>query len=352
MLRGFGSWLGIESPVSQSAEGEEKGKEDDAKPDPEAEINTTQRGESREEEAADPAQELLSQAKGIGSYLFSFATTATKKITESVSETAQTLKKSVEVGNIDGIIDKKTIIGDFQKEQDKFVQEKQTKKTGTVGIKSLDYLPALCIQEKFLIMGYKKKSCLKQNPPTLFFFFFFRGCNELCLKNSLELHLLSVSVSSYMDKKKKIGWGNYFWGGGLLKGLATAREENRAHHWAERHSTKQTLSLSETMRPKTPPAAIKKPLKPQEEEEEISTSPGVSEFVSDSFDTCNLNQDDLRKEIEQLVLDKKEEVATEEEESADWEKELQQELQDYEVVTEKRDENWDKEIEEMLQAED
>nr|XP_014352692.1 PREDICTED: synapse-associated protein 1-like [Latimeria chalumnae] len=263
MLRGFGSWLGIESPVSQSAEGEEKGKEDDAKPDPEAEINTTQRGESREEEAADPAQELLSQAKGIGSYLFSFATTATKKITESVSETAQTLKKSVEVGNIDGIIDK-TIIGDFQKEQDKFVQEKQTKKTGTVGIKSLDYLPALCI-----VSG-----------------------TRICHK------------------------------------------------------------FKETMRPKTPPAAIKKPLKPQEEEEEISTSPGVSEFVSDSFDTCNLNQDDLRKEIEQLVLDKKEEVATEEEESADWEKELQQELQDYEVVTEKRDENWDKEIEEMLQAED
>lgn len=41
------------------------------------------------------------------------------------------------------------------------------------------------------------------------------------------------------------------------------------------------------------------------------------------------------------------------EETADWEKELQQELQEYEVVTEseKRDEIWDKEIEEMLQEE-
>lgn len=40
------------------------------------------------------------------------------------------------------------------------------------------------------------------------------------------------------------------------------------------------------------------------------------------------------------------------EETADWEKELQQELQEYEVVTEseKRDDNWDKEIEEMLQG--
>lgn len=41
------------------------------------------------------------------------------------------------------------------------------------------------------------------------------------------------------------------------------------------------------------------------------------------------------------------------EETADWEKELQQELQEYEVVTEseKQDDNWDKEIEKMLQTE-
>lgn len=39
-------------------------------------------------------------------------------------------------------------------------------------------------------------------------------------------------------------------------------------------------------------------------------------------------------------------------ESADWEKELQQELQEYEVVTESdnKDDQWDQEIEKMLQA--
>lgn len=44
---------------------------------------------------------------------------------------------------------------------------------------------------------------------------------------------------------------------------------------------------------------------PQEEDEEMSTSPGVSEFVSDAFDSTAINQEDLRKEMEQLVLDKK-----------------------------------------------
>lgn len=39
-------------------------------------------------------------------YLHEFASSASKKISESVTETAQTIKKCVEEGNIDGIIDK------------------------------------------------------------------------------------------------------------------------------------------------------------------------------------------------------------------------------------------------------
>lgn len=39
-------------------------------------------------------------------YIFSFASSATKKISDSMVETAQTIKKTVEEGKIDGIIDK------------------------------------------------------------------------------------------------------------------------------------------------------------------------------------------------------------------------------------------------------
>ncbi|KAI5936904.1 Synapse-associated protein 1 [Manis javanica] len=95
-------------------------------------------------------------------------------------------------------------------------------------------------------------------------------------------------------------------------------------------------------------------LRTQEDEEEISTCPGFSEFLSDAFSACNLDEEDLRKAMEQLVLDKKEqEKAKPEDESADWGKELQQELQEYQVVTEseKQDENWDKDIEKMPQDE-
>lgn len=112
------------------------------------------------------------------------------------------------------------------------------------------------------------------------------------------------------------------------------------------------------------------------DEEEISTSPPVSEFVSDAFDSCKINEDDLRKEMEQLVLDKKRDDPNTHqgtsfystgllcnewssmsdstlcfsEETPDWERELQEELQEYDVLddNENRDDNWDKEIEEML----
>lgn len=72
--------------------------------------------------------------------------------------------------------------------------------------------------------------------------------------------------------------------------------------------------------------------------------------MSDAFDSCKINEDDLRKEIEQLVLDKREHPNTQQEDSADWEKELQEELQEYDVLpdTENCDDNWDREIEEML----
>lgn len=58
--------------------------------------------------------------------------------------------------------------------------------------------------------------------------------------------------------------------------------------------------------------------------------------------------------MERLVLDRKQEETTVlDDDPTDWEKELQQELQEYEVVTEseKRDENWDKDLEKLLQGE-
>ncbi|XP_068956802.1 synapse-associated protein 1 isoform X1 [Petaurus breviceps papuanus] len=344
MLRGLGSWFGLEQA---SAEG---GPEEAAAAGSAPEQLV---GEPREGDE----EPLLHQAKGLGNYLFNFATAATKKITESVAETAQTIKKSVEEGKIDDIIDK-TIIGDFQKEQKKFVQEQQTKKSEAAVPPWVDSNEEETIQQQILALSADKRNFLRDPPVGVQFNFDFDQMYPVAMVMLQEDEVLNRMRFDLVPKhvKEEVFWRNYFYRVSLIKQsaqlTALAAQQQAVGKEEKIDGREGDSQLTDTVRPKTPPVAIKSQLKPQEDEEEISTSPGVSEFVSDAFDACNFNQEDLRKEMEQLVLDKKEEEITIlEEESAEWEKELQQELQEYEVVTEseKRDEKWDKEIEEMLQ---
>ncbi|XP_059695807.1 synapse-associated protein 1 isoform X1 [Haemorhous mexicanus] len=355
MLRGLGSWLGLERAGEEQLlpAGKRSGP---AEQEHEEEEEAGPAGQEQGELQGD-SEALLSQAKGFGSYLFNFASAATKKISESVAETAQTIKKSVEEGKIDSIIDK-TIIGDFQKEQKKFVQEQQTKKSEAAVPPWVDSNEEETIQQQILALSADKRNFLRDPPAGVQFHFDFDQMYPVALVMLQEDELLNRMRFDLVPKhvKEEVFWRNYFYRVSLIKQsaqLTALAAQQQAAGKEEGKGREGDSELKETVRPKTPPVTIKPQIKSQEDEEEISTSPGVSEFVSDAFDTCNLNQEDLRKEMEQLVLDKKKETSVVEEETADWEKELQQELQEYEVVTEseKRDENWDKEIEEMLQEE-
>uniref|UniRef100_A0A8C8Z9K6 Synapse-associated protein 1 n=1 Tax=Prolemur simus TaxID=1328070 RepID=A0A8C8Z9K6_PROSS len=354
MFRGLSVWLGLEQPAAGGGQSE-----GDWQPERDAPL------EQQSETVAEPAEEEREEAGDqelflfLTDYLFNFATAATKKITESVTETAQTIKKSVEEGKIDNIIDK-TIIGDFQKEQKKFVEEQHTKKSEAAVPPWVDSNDEETIQQQILALSADKRNFLRDPPAGVQFNFDFDQMYPVALVMLQEDELLSRMRFALVPKlvKEEVFWRNYFYRVSLIKQsaqlTALAAQQQAAGKEEKGNGRQEDSPLTEAVRPKTPPVVIKSQLKTQEDEEEISTSPGVSEFVSDAFDACNLNQEDLRKEMEQLVLDKKQEkTAVLEEDSADWEKELQQELQEYEVVTEseKRDENWDKEIEKMLQEE-
>ncbi|NWU65886.1 SYAP1 protein, partial [Pterocles burchelli] len=358
MLRGLGSWLGLEQAGEEKLLAAEE-RSSSAEEEEEAAAGAEPAVQSSEQvELQVDSEALLSQAKGLGSYLFNFATAATKKISESVAETAHTIKKSVEEGKIDSIIDK-TIIGDFQKEQKKFVKEQQTKKSEAAVPPWVDSNEEETIQQQILALSADKRNFLRDPPAGVQFNFDFDQMYPVALVMLQEDHLLNRMRFDLVPKhiKEEVFWRNYFYRVSLIKQsaqLTALAAQQQAAGKEDNKGREEDNQLKETVRPKTPPVTITPQIKSQEDEEEISTSPGVSEFVSDAFDACNLNQEDLRKEMEQLVLDKKrEETSVVEEETADWEKELQQELQEYEVVTEseKRDENWDKEIEEMLQEE-
>ncbi|NWV94589.1 SYAP1 protein, partial [Machaerirhynchus nigripectus] len=217
MLRGLGSWLGLERA------GEEQllpaGKKDSA---------AEQEQEQDEEEAGPAGQEqgelqgdseaLLSQAKGFGSYLFNFASAATKKISESVAETAQTIKKSVEEGKIDSIIDK-TIIGDFQKEQKKFVQEQQTKKSEAAVPPWVDSNEEETIQQQILALSADKRNFLRDPPAGVQFHFDFDQMYPVALVMLQEDELLNRMRFDLVPKhvKEEVFWRNYFYRVSLIK---------------------------------------------------------------------------------------------------------------------------------------
>lgn len=348
MFRGLSNWLGLGQPEAAGQS------EDDGPPQ---EDTTLELGsEALEEPQKAEDQEFLHQAKGFGNYLYNFASAATKKITESVAETAQTIKKSMEEGKLDDIIDK-TIIGDFQKEQKKFVEEQHTKKSEAAVPPWVDSNDEETIQQQILALSADKRNFLRDPPAGVQFNFDFDQMYPVALVMLQEDELLSRMRFALVPKlvKEEVFWRNYFYRVSLIKQSAqitALAAQQQAEKEEKGQGQEDELPLPEAVRPKTPPVVIKSQLKTQEDEEEISTSPGVSEFVSDAFDASKLDKEDLRKEMEQLVLDKKEvETPGQEEDSADWEQELQQELQEYEVVGEadKRDETWDKEIEKMLQ---
>ncbi|XP_074516653.1 synapse-associated protein 1-like [Sebastes fasciatus] len=368
MFRGFGTWLGLENQTYTKTS-EEKEEEDlvvveqeEKVVEAQNEVNKQQPAdEDGEPEEIQEINELNELGKGLGEYIFSFASSATKKISESVVETAQTIKKTVEEGKIDGIIDK-TFLGDFQKEQEKFVQEKKAKKSEAAVPPWVGYNEEETIQQQILALSADKRNFLRDPPAGVQFHFDMEQMYPLAAVMLEEDQLLNRMRFDLVPKhvKEEVFWRNYFYRVSLVKqsaqltALAAQQQQKDGEDRAASVSPEDVV-LTDNVRPKTPPVSISDIQKPtQEDEEEMSTSPGVSEFVSDAFDSTGINQEDLRKEMEQLVLDKKESVPSPDDESADWEKELQQELQEYEVVTEadNKDDQWDQEIEKMLQADD
>ncbi|KAI1899829.1 hypothetical protein AGOR_G00065790 [Albula goreensis] len=365
MFKGWGTWLGLEAaPETAENESTDVVKEEETTEAQESEVKkqeTTVHGEEEGEEGV-PAPKLFQQAKGFSGYLYNFASSATKKISESVTETAQTIKKSVEEGNIDGIIDK-TIIGDFQKEQEKFLQEKHAKKTDAAVPPWVGYSEEETIQQQILALSADRRNFLRDPPAGVQFHFDFDQMFPIALVMLQEDELLNRMRFDLVPKqvKEDVFWRNYFYRVSLIKQSAQLTALAAQQKTAEKmeddkgNVSPEDIHLTETIRPKTPPKMINATPKANEhnDDDEISTSPGVSEFVSDAFDACDIDQEDLRKEMEQLVLEKKNEEPALDEDSAEWEKELQRELQEYEVVAEpeSREDNWDREIEEMLQAE-
>lgn len=328
MFSKWGDWLGIQDQhVPDKREKREPADNDDT-----VEVNKL----PDSERSAQPP--LLQQAKG---YLFTFASSATKKVSDTVVGTAQTLKKSVEEGKINTIFDQ-TILGDFQKEQEKFVQEKRAKECSAAVPPWVGFSDEDSVQQQILALSIDKRNFLRDPPAGVNFNFDFEQVLPVAMVMLDEDELLRKMRFHLVPKqlKEEVFWRNYFYRVSLIKQSAqlTALAAQQAPE-GEEGDPDTALNEQDIDVAQRKPPSVSSPQTVTAEHEEPSACSPVPEFVSDAFGSCNLNEDDLRKEMQQLVLA----------ETPDWERELHEELQEeFDVLAENQDYHWDQELEMML----
>uniref|UniRef100_A0A4W3JIG9 Synapse-associated protein 1-like n=1 Tax=Callorhinchus milii TaxID=7868 RepID=A0A4W3JIG9_CALMI len=307
-----------------------------------------------------PVTGLLFVYHLIADYLYNAASSATKKVSESVRGTAQTIKKSVEERKIDDLFNK-TIIGDFKKEQEKFVKEKKSKKSGTLF--SVFYYGVLYFGfavEQFNIAI--AVALFPFDPPAgVQFNFEFDRIAPVAMVMLREDELLNKVRFDLVPKlvKEEQFWRNYFYRVSLIKQSAelsllaaqhTGRSKRKEDPLEDRTSATGGsfalflfcfLTESNNVVVKRFFGGFALMISPVVQ---ISTSLIAAEFASDAYHTLFPKQDNLLEGMEMLGMSA--------DDIPEWEKELQRELQEFEIVegSEQINDAWEKEIEEMLEA--
>ncbi|XP_022100449.1 synapse-associated protein 1-like isoform X1 [Acanthaster planci] len=300
------------------------------------------------------AEAALTSAKEWGSYLFNVAMEGTKKVTETAAKTATIIQKTVE---------EKTIVGDFKKEQDKFVKEKHSKRAEAAVPPWVGYNEEEQMKEQILALSQDKRNFLRNPPAGVQFQFDFASMFPVAMATLHEDDKLQKMRFDLVPKQivEENFWRNYFYRVSLIKqssqltSLAASSGNSSDSGSADSGSNgKADDTPSENVKDKSGALDISvEPSATSPTEDEVPGSPPGAEFISDAF-VSEIDQAEIQKGFEQLGMDKKEEESDDEGDIPEWEKELQQELQDYEVVEEDDtggNEEWEREIDQMLEEE-
>ncbi|XP_076357801.1 synapse-associated protein 1-like isoform X2 [Tachypleus tridentatus] len=274
------------------------------------------------------SQKAIESAKLLGNFLFSVANKAGKTVTE----TAKHLKHTVE---------DKSILGDFNKEQEAFLRNKSSGSCDTPVAPWVGYVDEETVKQQILSLSKDKRNFMR-NPPTGVQFQFnvdsIYPVASIMLEEDPELRKMRFELVPKFVSEENF-WRNYFYRVSLVKQSTQLTSMTQE----ESGSTVYSAALS--------PEDKKKVQALREEEEVVADSP-THEFVSDAYEGSHVSEEDIKEGMRQLGVEGKLEQPSNEE---DWEKELQQELCEYEVVTDGRnvedDAEWDEEIQQMLKAE-
>ncbi|CAF0853581.1 unnamed protein product [Brachionus calyciflorus] len=261
-------------------------------------------GNSAKELFGNTTELLGNTTSNLGNMLFSFG----KNASNNVMKTATQLKD---------VIEKKTLIGDFTKENEKFVNEKKlAQRQADASLPPwVGYNEEEKLKEQIMALSTDSRNFMRSPPLGVDFHFDFNLFLPIAMATLEEDPNLKEMRFKLVPGKinEETFWRNYFYRVSLIK--QSTQMESLDGQIGETSGKKANETKSQE--------AI-----------------GNNEFVSDSYQD-GINEDELKNDLKQLKLDnKKIEDAIEDQ---DWDKELADELESISA------EDLEKEINQMIQ---
>lgn len=276
----------------------------------------------------DVSHKAVESAKSIGSFLYGIA----NKTGRTLTETAKQLKTTVE---------ENSILSDFNKEQEAFASSKSERSNDECPPPWIGTDEEGSVKEQILSLSADRRNFLRSPPTGVMFDFDFDNMYPVAktmLKEDPALEKMRFEVVPKLINEENF-WKNYFYRVSLVK------QSSRLNKLSHQKSSSGDSSGSNTE--KSSPDSYKGLEKTAAYNEGFVESDATDspnhEFVSDSFQTSHVSEEDIKHGMKMLGVTEK---ASKDDE---WEKEMQQELQEYEVVAEgNEDPDWENEIEQML----
>lgn len=302
-------------PVTPEAEPKEKPMEEQAAVE-------GAEGENKEGFTAleDVSTKAIQGARTIGSFFASAVSKAGKTVTEAGAK----IKKTVE---------ETAILTEFNKEQEAFIKSKQKGCDGALAPWA-GYPDEEALKAEILSLSTDRRNFVRSPPAGVQFDFDYDTYYPIALAILAEDPDLQQMRFDLVPKliKEELFWRNYFYRVSLIK------QSSELSTMAQGRGNRDSANLSRDS-------------SDDEDKTEGADTPDspMNEFVSDSFQNQTATKDlkDVQEGIKRLGTKKQNEE--------DWEKELNAELQDYELGSEgsgKTDGPDGDDIEEMLDAEE
>ncbi|CAF3942949.1 unnamed protein product [Adineta steineri] len=232
------------------------------------------------------------------------------ELSSTVMKSAQQLKHAVE---------EKSLIGNFTKEHEKFLIEKrsQQRREEAAVPPWVGYVEEEEMKKQILALSKEKRNFLRNPPPGANYHFDMTSVYPVALATlDVDENLKQMRFDLVPKQINEEGfWRNYFYRVSLIKqstqlsALTHENQNTQSNDDTHGSSNERNRKLSES----------------QDKSQDAN-----QDFVSEDYDTSNVNMDDIRREIEQLTVTKKNpttnKAGSPDVDDSEWEKALAEDL--------------------------